>query len=56
MHLLGRHLDLEELDGYEALTLGIVAAKNGSESPSTNLMKHAKRAERIRSAVFRVQR
>jgi hypothetical protein len=47
MHALGRHVQLEDLDGDETLPLRIVATKHGSEGASTNLMKNAKRSERI---------
>jgi hypothetical protein len=59
MHLLGRHVELEEFDGDEALSLCVVSAKHGAESAGANLMKHAKRSERIgrrTAGVFRVQR
>ena len=51
VHLLGRHVELENFDGDEPLSLRVVPAIHGAESSSTNLMKHAKRSERIRSAV-----
>jgi hypothetical protein len=59
MSLLWRQVELEEFDCDEPLALRVVAAKDGSESSSTNLMKHAKRAERIgrrTAGLFRVQR
>jgi hypothetical protein len=59
MRRLWRQVELEEFDGDEPFALRVVAAKDGSESSSTNLMKHAKRAERIgrrTAGLFRVQR
>src|SRR5262245_61038444 len=50
-----RQVEREQLYGDQPLAFRVVAAKDGSKSSSTNLMKHAERAERIRSAVFRVQ-
>jgi hypothetical protein len=50
-----RQVELEQFYRNETFTFGVVAAINGSESTSANLMKNAKRSERIRSAVFRVQ-
>ena len=58
MDPLGRQIELEELDGDEPLVLRIVGAKHRSKSPRTDLMKNAKRSERVRrrsAGSFRVQ-
>jgi len=55
MRNVRRQIQLEQLYRNEAFAFGVVAAINGSESTSANLMENAKRSERIRSAVFRVQ-
>jgi hypothetical protein len=59
MHFFRREIELEQFYGDEPFAFGVVAAKDGSESSSTNLVKHAKRAERIgrrTAGLFRVQR
>src|SRR3954453_23372089 len=59
MHALGRQVEVEQLDGDEALARRVVRAKHGAQRPGANLMKNTKRSERVRERTarrFRVQR
>jgi hypothetical protein len=58
MHAFRREIQLEQLDRDETLARCFVRAKNGTESPRTDLMKNTKRSERVRkrsASSFRVQ-
>ena len=49
VHALGRQVQLEELDGNEALALRVVKrAKHRPQRPRTNLMKNTKPTECVR--------
>jgi len=58
VRLIGRQIELEQLDRDEPLAIGVVRAENGSERPGADLMKNAKRSKGVgrRSSLFGVQR
>src|SRR6184192_1309989 len=58
MNAFRRQLEAEEFDRDEAIALGFVRAKDGSESPGADLMENAEWTEGVRGAgisSFRVQ-
>ena len=59
MNPLGRQIESEQLDGDEAVALGIVGAEHRARCAGTNLMENPERSEgvwRRRSGSVRVQR
>jgi hypothetical protein len=58
MRALGRHVQTKKFHGNEAILVGFVRAKYGSERSGSNLMQYAKWSERVRerrARNFRVQ-
>ena len=48
VHLVRGKINAEQLDGDEAIFLGLVRTKNGTEGPGTDLMEYAKWSEGVR--------
>src|SRR5262249_16878426 len=58
VHAFGRKIELEELDGDEALARRVVCPEHRTQRAGAYLMKNTKRSERVRersARCFRVQ-